>query len=202
MAEIIKPDEEKNVFSKVYERNDSRLYRALAAREWAAIVSAFSAERTAEENLQKHRELIKEIRGDDPYRFNKCMELRSKWIEGDKCYEERSLLIYNLLGSEAVRLGKKYDQFSVLLKTQFRCFEICTFSQGDCSAGQTVHIYASTMSGCLSEQTAREIFSRKMLFCKDSEKNFPFAGKTASEGYEMEPPHPAVFRGPYFRRVL
>lgn len=83
-----------------------------------AILSADRSERTEEENAEKNKELKKDIK-DMGYWYT---ELKGGYVEVTEGGQrvpvdgENSLLVPNMKKDEAIELGKKYDQDSVMFK--------------------------------------------------------------------------------------
>lgn len=83
-----------------------------------AILSADRSERTEEENAEKNKELKKDIK-DMGYWYT---ELKGGYVEVTEGGQrvpvdgENSLLVPNMKKEEAIELGKKYDQDSVMFK--------------------------------------------------------------------------------------
>lgn len=115
-------------YNVIKEASISKVYKHLLDTPKLAIISTYRTSRDQNENKDLLKDLKSEI-GKLGLDFN---ELLSRWVENDEktgqviASNERSLLIPNICHEDAIRLGTKYDQSSIVFKDENGCKEICT----------------------------------------------------------------------------
>lgn len=190
---------------KVTELNEvstSRIATHIQNRENWAIVSPYRSEYTVSENKGRMSSLKSDVRGLG-YGF---IQFLSRWVEMDAStnnpvqFDEESLLIPNIKKDEALSLGKKFEQSSVIIKSDGECVEICTndFTDGDGVThreGDIVRKFNISGDNFLNVSDAEEIFSGRLagpssMPIKGSGKHRPFK---LSELYEVESPRASYF---------
>jgi hypothetical protein len=76
------------------------------------IVSSFRGQYSKEENLQRHADLKKQVRG----MGLGFIEMKGGYVEGDTAVEELSLFIPKVKKAQIIQLGKAFGQHSVMFK--------------------------------------------------------------------------------------
>lgn len=167
-----------------------------------AIISTYRTSRTERQNRQLLQELKRSVRGMDLG----YTELVSRWVEQNpdtginEASDERSVIIYGIGLQDAIALGQKYEQSSIIYKSAGKCAEVCTNAFTDWNGknfkpGQIVRTFnVSSSPTPFNLDKAREIFSRRSGGPASSpvKSNRPF---TLTEMYEVEGPKASTFSG-------
>ena len=178
------------------EATSSRIYSRLTDESTCAIISAFRGENAEEENMKLHKQLKRDVRNLKPG-FN---EFISRWVEDGEAYDERSLLIPNIEKEDAIALGKKYQQSSIIWKDVKECVEICTTSFETCKPGDIVRTFKNTGNHIFNTEEAKEIFARRkrgaasMPVKGSNKKPFTLKQEENLELYEVLSPQPSYFQ--------
>lgn len=145
------------------EASNSKLVQNLTDNSSFAIVSACRDELDASSNEERTYELKKEAK---KWGFN---EFIGRWVEQSKegvphNSDEKSLLIKNISLKDACRLGKKYEQSSIIYKDADKIEEICTTPFTDWQGnkhqpGDVVNTFHVDPEHPLNNKIASEIFS-------------------------------------------
>ena len=171
----------------IAESSTSRIFQHLTTDDTWAIVSPYRSERSEKENLAKMTELKADAR---KYGF---IQFISRWVENGEAFDERSLLIPNISVEDALALGRKYDQSSVIVKDENGCREICTNPFETFKPGDVVRVYNIDGDKIMNISDAEEIFSKR----RGGPASKPVKGGKAfhlSEVYEVEEPRPSYFQ--------
>lgn len=183
--------------STLSEATTSRIYRRLTDKNTCAIISAFRGDNTLEENMSLHRRLKADVRA-LKLGFN---EFISRWVEDGIAYDERSLLIPHITKEQAIALGEKYNQSSIIWKDENECVEICTNSFETYSPGDIVRTYNNAGEHVLNIKEAEEIFAKRRggpaskPVKGSNSKPFNLNQKVESfELYEVLSPRPSYFQ--------
>lgn len=171
----------------IYESNTSRIYQHITEDDKWAIVSPYRSERSEKENRIKMNELKSDVK---KYGF---IQFVSRWVEDGIAFDERSLLIPNIDSKDALNLGKKYNQASVIIKDENGCREICTTPFETFQVGDVVRTYNINGDNVMNIKDAEDIFSKR----KGGPASKPIKGGKAfhlSEVYEVEEPRPSYFQ--------
>ena len=174
----------------LFEGGTSRLYNNITNMENWAIISPFRSERTEKENMSLLAELKKFAK---KYGF---VEFISRWVEDGEAFDERSLFISNIPKEDAIKLGKKYGQSSVIVRDEDGCYEVCTTPFETYSEGDIVRRFNIGGKKVLNIDDAENIFSKRVggPVSKPVKGNRPFTLKTVDEMYEVEQPRPSYFQ--------
>ncbi|WP_369695847.1 hypothetical protein [uncultured Clostridium sp.] len=149
-------------------------------------------------------------------------ELVARWVEYNTEEErnissdERSLFIHGISKNDAMRLGKKYHQSSVIIKDNNSCEEICTTpfpyedngSVKEFNIGDVVRTYNISGDKVLNIEDAKEIFANKKSgpSSKSVKGKTPFTFKQTEdlklEVWDVESPRAAYFHTPNDERYL
>lgn len=199
----------KIVNEKLNEASTSRTYNHIVKDDNFAIISPYRTENSDAQNRSNMNSLKQEVRKLG-YGFN---ELIARWVEYDENAEknvasdERSLFIHGITKDQAMKLGKKYNQSSIIVKDESGCYEVCTtpFSYEDngkiieYNVGDTVRPYNITGDKVLNIEDAKEIFSGRV----DGPSSKPVKGtrpfkfttneNTKLEVYSVESPRASYF---------
>ena len=167
----------------------SRLYKHLLDDNWA-IISTYRGERTENENLQLLKELKSLVKD---YGFN---EFISRWVEDGESFDERSLLIHNIPKEEALKLGKRYNQASIIISDEDGCREVCVNpfvgDEGkEYKSGEVVRVF--DLSKGMNIETAKRIFSKR----EGGPASMPVKGSRPfrlKEVYMVNKPRPSYFQ--------
>lgn len=184
----------------INEISTSRLLKHLADDNSLAMISTYRTERTEKENLRLLKELKNTVRS-MKLRFS---EFVARWVETDLenpqntiTSDERSLMIYNISMNDAIELGKKYDQSSIIFKAKDKCAEICTVPFTDWEGnehkeGQVVRVFNIKTSKPLNINIAKAIFEKRLggPASKPIKGNRPF---TLTSVHEVESPRGSTF---------
>ena len=188
----------KNRNNRLFEGGTSRLYNNITNMGNWAIVSPFRSERTEKENMS----LLRELKGiAKKYGF---VEFISRWVEDGEAFDERSLFISNIPKKDAIKLGKKYDQSSVIVRDEDGCYEVCTTPFENYSEGDIVRRFNIDGKKVLNIDDAENIFSKRVggPVSKPVRGNRPFTLKTVDEMYEVEQPKPSYFQNKETTRLI
>ncbi|MCH5155281.1 MAG: hypothetical protein J1F69_01620 [Clostridiales bacterium] len=119
--------------------------------------------------------------------------LISRWIDTNGTpYDEEALIIYGIFYGDAMVLGTKYNQKSIIVKDMNGCREIVSTVYTDCSRGSKHRVMdvirTFNLSGDtpLNMKTATEVFNNR--------KPIPITLKEISE---VERPRPSYFQTSY-----
>ena len=147
--------------------------------------------------MSLHRQLKADVRSLG-LGFN---EFISRWVEDGVAYDERSLLIPHITKKQAITLGEKYDQSSIIWKDKDTCIEICINSFETYSPGDIVRTYNNMSTHILNIKQAEEIFAKR----RGGPASKPIKGSNAKpfslkqkiesfELYEVSCPRPSYFQ--------
>lgn len=158
-----------------------RIYTHLKEDDKWAIVSPYTTdednpdkEKEEIENKKKMKKLKEEVRGFG-YGFN---ELRALWSYPSSTTgemqqsEEYSLIIYGMGKEKAMRLGKKYEQTSVIVKEGDTVQEICTTPTRYHSVGDVINTFDVGGKNVLNIKKAEDVFNRE----KEGSASVPVKG--------------------------
>lgn len=115
------------------ELKSSRILQHIENNKSFSVISAFrnradvSSETNAEINKKKHQELKTKVR-ELGLGFT---EMTGGFVEDDKMVQAKSLFIANIKTKDAIKLGKEFDQWSVLYKDENGFAEIGTNDESD-----------------------------------------------------------------------
>lgn len=191
------------------EGNTARTYGHIVNDENFAIISPYRSENSSSQNKSNLIQLRKDVR-ELGYGYN---ELIARWVEYDQETEqnvssdERSLFIHGMTKNQALILGKKYKQSSVIIKDSSGCKEICTtpFNYEEdgkiinFEVGDVVRTYNISGDAVLNIKDAEEIFSGKQFgpSSKPVKGTRPFKFNTNEslilELWEVEGPRASYF---------
>lgn len=186
-----------------------RIYTHLKEDDKWAIVSPYTTdednpdkEKEKAENKRKMGKLKEEVRNLG-YGFN---ELRALWSYPSASTgeiqqsEEFSLIIYGMGKDEAMRLGKKYEQTSVIVKEGNVVQEICTTSTRYHSVGDVIRTFNVDGKKVLNIDTAEKVFSKEepgaaSMTVKGGDRPFQLVTESVLEAvYEFNPPRASYFQ--------
>lgn len=186
-----------------------RIYTHLKEDDKWAIVSPYTTdednpdkEKEKAENKKKMVKLKEEVRSLG-YGFN---ELRALWSYPSASTgemqqsEEFSLIIYGMGKDEAMQLGKKYEQTSVIVKEGNIVQEICTTSTRYHSVGDVIRTFNVNGKQVLNIDTAEKVFNKEEPGSASKTVkggNRPFQLKTESileSVYVFSPPRASYFQ--------
>lgn len=175
---------------KIEETTTSRIYSHITNAENWAIISPYRSENTLQENRSKMAEL-KSIVRNRGYGFTQFI---SRWVEDGESFDEESLLIPNCKKEDALELGERFKQSSVIIKDKSGCKEICTTAFETYKPGEVVREYNVSSGNLLNIEDAKEIFAKR----KGGPASKSIKGKTKpfhlSELYIKEDPRPSYFQ--------
>ena len=186
------------VVKSLFEVSTSRLYNNITSMDNWAIISPYRSERSDKENKYLLAELKKFAK---EYGF---VEFVSRWVEDGEAFDERSLFISNMPKKEAIALGKKYGQSSVIVKDEDGCYEVCTTPFENFNAGDIVRRFNIDGKKVLNIDDAEAIFSKRVggPVSKPVKGNRPFTLKTVDEMYEVEQPRPSYFQDKESQKLI
>lgn len=184
------------------EISTTRLLRHFTDENDLAIISTYRTSRTESQNRQLLQDLKRAVRGMDLG----YTELVSRWVEQNPATgvndasDERSVIIYGISLKDAMALGQKYDQSSIIYKSAGRCAEVCTNAFTDWQGksfrpGQIVRTFnVQNTPTPFNLDKAKDIFSKRIGGPASSpvKSNRPF---TLTEMYEVEGPKASTFSG-------
>lgn len=187
------------------EGGTSRLYKHITEDDNLAIISSYvsneeePADKLAREGKSALQSLKSEVRKTYNLGFS---HLISRWVDPDGTpYDEEALLIYGISYDDAMALGAKYNQKSIIVKDDKGCREVVSTAFVDDSGkqykvGDTIRTFNLSGDTPLNIATATDIFSKKQSGPSSSpvKQNRPF---TLKEVYEVEPPRPSYFQTSY-----
>lgn len=133
----------------------SRLLEHLRKDEKFAVISAYREEKTEAENRKRHEQLIPDVR---KFGYGYFV-LRAKWgVEGKEPSVERSLFIPHMSRDEAVEMGDRYDQYSVLVRDESGILEVASSDKYGKKKGEVIRVFSDKPS--ISEQDFVGFFSQ------------------------------------------
>ena len=172
------------------ETSTSRVLQHIVGDEDWAIVSPYRSEYSEDENRKRMQKLQQQVRSMG-YGF---IQFISRWVEDGIGYDERSLFIPKARKSDAIKLGKEYEQSSVIVKEGNACYEICTNPFETYQEGDIVRTYNLSGDKVLNIADAEKIFAKR----KGGPASKPIKGNARpfhlSEVVEVEPPRPSYFQ--------
>ena len=172
------------------ETTTSRVLQHLRGGEPWAIVSPYRYEYSEEENKHRMTELKSDVRGKG-YGF---IHLISRWVEDGVAFDEESLLIPKCKEEDAIALGKKFEQSSVIVSHDNECKEICKNPFEKYSEGQTVRTFDLDNDTPMNIKDAENIFSKRKggpVSKPKSKRAKPF---TLKEVFVVENPRASYFQ--------
>lgn len=172
---------------ELYETSTSRILQHIQEDKSLAIISPYRNEYTEEENRKRMAQLKSSVR---KYGF---IEFISRWVEYGESFDERSLLIPNISANEAIKLGKEFQQSSIIVCDDSECVEVCTTPFEGYKEGEIVRRYNISGNNILNIKDAEEIFAKR----KGGPASRPVKGRKSfhiSEIYEVEQPRPSYFQ--------
>lgn len=179
-----------------FEATTSNIYKRLSDDKTCAIISPYRSENSDEENKQKMVQLKAEVRK-LKLGFNQFI---SRWIENGEAFDEQSLMIPNITEEQAIKLGKYFNQSSIIFKDSTSCREICTTDFENNHKGEVVRVFYNTGNHILNIDEAKEIFSKR----KGGPASMPIKGNRpftlkgraieSFELFEVEQPKPSYFQ--------
>ena len=188
------------------EGGTARLHQHLTSDvESYAIISTYisdenqSAIELAKEGKSALQKLKAEVRKMD-YGFS---HLISRWVDTDgTAYDEEVLLIYGIFYDDAIALGAKYKQKTIIVKDENGCREVVSTAYTDSDSGNkhnvgdTIRTFNLKSDTPLNIANATEIFSKREAGPTSSsvKGNRPF---TLKEIYEIHRPRPSYFQTAY-----
>ena len=189
----------------VNEASTSRIYKRLSGEGTFAIISPYRGEYSRNENMARMLELKTDVRKLG-YGFNQFI---SRWVEDGVSYDEQSLLIPNIKENEAIALGKKFEQSSIIFKDDTSCREICTTPFENYKDGEVVRTFYTKDNTLMNINEAKEIFSRRkggpasMPIKGSNKKPFTLKANESLEVYEVIPARPSYFQShPTIERII
>ena len=105
---------------KLEQSTTSRLLQHIQQYDSWAIISSYTDDNSQEKNLNELQKLKTDCK---KYGF---VQFVSKWVSGEYVSNERSLLIPNITKEQAINLGSKYRQKTIIFCDNEICAEICT----------------------------------------------------------------------------
>lgn len=184
---------------KILETKTSRIYHHIAESKLWSIISPYRSEYSEEENKQRMTKL-KSIVRKMGFGF---IQFVSRWVENGEAFDEESLLIPKMGISDAVSLGKQFEQSSVIVCENGKTQEICTTPFETYNEGDIVRTFNLSGEKPLNIQDAEEIFAKR----KGGPVSKPKYGKskpfTLKEVYECVLPKPSMFnKNMYTTKIL
>ena len=150
-----------NCFNSILESGTSRIYQHIIEDDNWAIISGYVDDNSESENIKSQNELKSAVR-QLGYGFSESV---SRWVSDGIGYDERSILIPGISKEEALKLGAKFKQKSIIVKYDNKCEEICTtaFKDGKITykPGATIRMYNISGKNALNISDAEEIFSKR-----------------------------------------
>jgi len=184
---------------KICETSTSRIYQHISdENKKFAIVSPYRSEYSEKENKQRMSELKQKVH-QMGFGF---IQMLSRWVEDGEAFDEQSLLIPNISREVAIKLGKEYEQSSIIYKEGTKCEEICTTPFEKYKENEVVRTFNTSGNKILNIHDAEEIFAHRKggPVSKAIKGGKPF---TLSELYEVEPPRPSYFGASYhYSKIL
>ena len=184
---------------KICETSTSRIYQHITdENKNFAIVSPYRSEYSERENRKRMTELKQKVH-QMGFGF---IQMLSRWVEDGEAFDEQSLLIPNINKEEAIKLGKEYEQSSIIYKEGTKCEEICTTPFETYKENDVVRTFNISGDKVLNIHDAEEIFAHRKggPVSKAIKGGKPF---TLSEVYEIEMPRPSYFGQSYhYSKIL
>lgn len=188
------------------EASSSRIYSRLTDGSTCAIISPYRGEYSEEENKKRMTNLKSDVRNGLKLGFNQFI---SRWVEDGEAFDEESLMIPNISFEDAINLGKKYEQSSVIFKDGDSCREICTTEFETYKPGDVVRTFYNVGDHVLNVEEAKDIFARRrggpVSMPKKGSNKQPFTLKVKEnfELFEVENPRPSYFETePTLRKLI
>ena len=192
VEEVVK---ESVVSGDLKESSTSRIYQHLTKDKNWAIISPYKDYYSTKENKGRMNKLKSIVRKDYGLGFN---EFLSKWVYNDELNnkvstDEASLLIPNMTKEQAIKLGKEFEQSSVIVNDKDGCQEICTTPFENYSVGDVVRTYNIDGDTPMNISKAEEIFANREVgpVSKAKKGGKPFK---LSEVYEVSSPRSSYFQ--------
>ena len=175
---------------RVLEAKTSRIWQHLTQGDDWAIVSPYRSEYSEEENQHRMTKLKKAVRAAG-YGF---IQFVSRWVENGEAFDEESLMCMNMDEATAIKLGKQFEQSSVIVCKDGSVREICTTPFETYSDGETVRTFDLSGNTPMNIRDAEEIFAKR----KGGPVSKPKRGRakpfTLKEMYEIEEPRASYFQ--------
>lgn len=175
---------------RILETKTSRIYTHIVENPQWAIVSPYRSEYDEEENQQRMSKLKADARNLG-YGF---IQFISRWVENNEAFDEESLLIPKMSKDEAISLGKKYNQSSVIVCDNNKAQEICTTPFEDHKDGETVRTFNLSGDKPLNINDAEAIFAKRKGGPVSKTKYGKAKPFTLKEVYEIEGPRASYFQ--------
>ena len=174
------------------ETTNSRILSHITGEEDWSIVSPYRSEYSEKENQERMTKLKSIVRNKYKLGF---IQFISRWVEDGESFDEQSLLIPKCSSETAEKLGKEFNQSSVIVKDEKGAREICTTPFETYKEGETVRTFNISGDKPLNIQDAEEIFSKR----KGGPASKPIKGSNTKpfrlkEILEVENPRPSYFQ--------
>lgn len=165
-----------------------------------AIISACTGIKEGEkeaDHLRRNRVSQGELKKDLRAKGLGYIELLGRWVDPDTQIpeDEYSFLIPNISKKDALELGNKYGQYSIIYKDEDGCYEYSTHNDDEMKVGDTVRKFNLEGNKFLHMDTARDVFAGKSGFGSKVKKgNFKFS---LGEMYLVNSPRGVYFQDTY-----
>lgn len=172
----------------IKETTTSRVLNHIQRDDTWAIVSPYRSENSDIEN----KKLMLQLKSDVKSKYG-FIQLLSRWVEDEINFDEQSLFIPKCSLRDALALGHKYNQSSIIFKNDEGCVEICTNPFENYDKTDIVRTFNINTNKALNIEDAIEIFSKR----KGGPVSKPMKGSrplTLKEIYEIEQERPSYFQ--------
>lgn len=181
---------------KLEEASTSRIYSHLTQDENWAIISPYNTDKySRKQNQGRMNKLRAIVQKDYGLGYNQFL---SKWVYEDEdgntvSTDEESLLIPQMTKAQAMKLGKDFEQSTIIVNDKDGCREICTTAFGPYNVGDVVRTYDLSGNTPMNIEHAEEIFANKTVgpVSKAIKGGKPFH---LSEVYKVELPRASYFQ--------
>lgn len=184
---------------RICETSTSRIFQHITdENKNFAIVSPYRSEYSVKENRHRMSDLKQQVH----QMGLGFIQMLSRWVEDGEAFDEQSLLIPNISKEDALKLGKEYEQSSIIYKEGTKCEEICTTPFESYKENDVVRTFNISGDKILNIHDAEEIFAHRKggPVSKAIKGGKPF---TLSEVYEVEMPRPSYFGQSYrYSKIL
>ena len=160
----------------VNEISKTRLIKHLQDEKTLAMISTYRSERangepkTERENRSDLQELKRIVRDKLNLGF---IELVARWVETNEktgeseASDERSLMVFNISLQDAMELGNKYEQSSIIFKSKDKCAEVCTTPFTDYegkrhNVDDVIRMFDTKSNTMLKLNLAKDIFEKRI----------------------------------------
>lgn len=174
-------EEDKKTEILIYESRLSRIWKHIQDSDGFGVISPFRRNYSSEENLKRYSELKNIIRNELKLGY---IELEGGYKEEGEWIIERSLFIPKIKKDDIIKLGKLFEQYSIIYKDNDEFVEIGTNEKSGIGKVLTDYIKQGWDKNIqINSELTKKLFSRLI---KGSHQDRKFLFNEIGESYLFE----------------